>query len=116
MGRLVLIAGVAGALVLGAAGCGSDSDATQAAREELLRDLDSCEPQSLPVRVRVHNSGLSCGAAIAMRIVMVDTPGSQTVESSQGGEWVCTDLPPAREPLLTVCRQGERFFTLEARD
>jgi hypothetical protein len=117
VGRLVLIAGVvAGALALGAAGCGGGGEAaTQAAREELLRDLDSCEPESLPVRVNLHNSGITCGAAIAMVILMPEVRGgSQTTESEQFGKWVCTDLRPARSPVLTKCRQGEKFFTFES--
>lgn len=115
MGRLALIVAVAGALVLGAApGCGGSEDATQAAREELLRDLDSCEPESLPVRVKLHNSGITCSDAILMRVIMPAQPGPQTTESEQLGKWVCTDLPPSREPLLSVCRQGKKFFTFES--
>jgi hypothetical protein len=110
VGGLALSAAVVGALALSAAGCGSESeDATEAAREELLRDLDSCEPEIVPVQV-------TCGAAIAMRLIMVDVSGPQRTESGRYGGWVCTDLPPAREPLLTVCRQGRKFFTFEARD
>jgi hypothetical protein len=110
VGRLALIAGVAALCASSFVACGEDATLPPQAKA-FQAELAQCE--FMDSRVRLHDSGISCAEANAIRVVLASGAPNPQVVGEGKDRWSCWSLPPKHHPLTLRCEQDGREFTVE---
>ena len=107
--RALASTAAAGTLLLGLfAGCSSGDAAPP------IGPTGKCLMVEPPVKIHLHNSGISCAGAEVIVYLMAggESKGPEVIRG-QGGKWTCGGRSDKEGIVFRKCRQGGLFFTVQ---